>query len=369
MIIAHQDLHRDIAELKLRLQQEGFYEKPERLILLGWTYNIALVLGGLSAFVFLSPWWLRIPGILASSAGLLGISTHAHTASHGASSDRKWLNEFLLHLGFPFFLQISARYWHHSHIQIHHPHPNVVGVDDDCDLQPFFALNERDLEQRGPWRRLYHRWQGLLLPVVLGLNAFNVQRAGWKFLLRELRDPARRTRAHWVDLAVTSSHILVWVLLPMFFFPPWKVLAVYVLRVGLMGYAAFAAFASAHFPAEAVCLTDAARARSDFYFRQAVASVNFRTGFFGDMACNGVQFQIEHHIWPHINHLHYRRLSPLMRAFCQKHGMPYRTLGWGEALWKSYKVFFQPKPVLTDIEPLRLDAPSRESAFPSPSTP
>jgi linoleoyl-CoA desaturase len=356
-MVANEALYREVAELKERLRREGFYEKPEGPVLRSWVYNIALVLGGLWGFAFLEPLWLRVPGILLSALGSLGISTLAHTASHGAASGRKWLNTFLFHLGFPFFLQVSARYWNHSHIQVHHPNPNVVGVDYDCDLQPFFALNEGELRGRGRLARLYYRWQGLLLPFVLVFNGFNVQRAGWRFLIGELLDSQKRTRAHWVDLAVLSLHAGVWILLPMFFFPPWKVLAVHGLRIGLLGYLMFATFAAAHFPAEAVYLEKSQRDRTDFYFRQAIASINFRTGFFGRLACNGVEFQIEHHIWPHISHVHYRRLSPLMKAFCERHGMPYRTLGWFEAVWKSYQVFFRPKPLQEDVERLRLSAP------------
>ena len=40
----------------------------------------------------------------------------------------------------------------------------------------------------------------------------------------------------------------------------------------------------------------------------------------------------------------------MVEAFCRRHGYPYRTLGWGEALWKSYLTFWRPKPVRTDLE-------------------
>jgi len=50
-----------------------------------------------------------------------------------------------------------------------------------------------------------------------------------------------------------------------------------------------------------------------------------------------------------------------VREFCSKHGLPYRTLGWGEALWKSYRVFFFPKPVIADVNTLRLSDGSAPS--------
>ena len=342
----------DIAELKSTMRSLGLYERPAGRVVLCWLYNLALILGGLAVFVFSDALWLRIPAIVLSTLGLLGNATIAHSASHGSISDSSALNTFLFYFGFPFMLMVSAKYWNRSHIRVHHPAPNVIGVDDDSDLSPFFALNERDVAGAGPARRWFFRYQGYLIPFLIVFNGFNVQRTGWTLLVRELFDPGKRTASHWADLAAMFAHVLVWIGLPMLFFPMIDVLLVYVLRIVLMGYAMFAAFAAAHFPAEAICIDPDQRENFDF---------NFRTGFFGRLACNGVEYQIEHHIFPNISHIHYPRLSPLMRDFCARHGMPYRTLGWGEAIWKSYLVFFRPKPVLSDLESMRL-APAGSGA-------
>jgi linoleoyl-CoA desaturase len=142
--------------------------------------------------------------------------------------------------------------------------------------------------------------------------------------------------------------------LPMFFFPVLSVIGVHLLRFSLIGMALFAVLAPGHFPAEAVCLDPSERDRGDFYLRQTVATVNFRTGPIGRWLCSGLEYQIEHHMFPSISHRFYPAMSPLVRELCQRHGLPYRQLGWGEAIWKSYQVFAHPKAVLTDVEALRL---------------
>jgi linoleoyl-CoA desaturase len=258
-------------------------------------------------------------------------------------------------------------------VQIHHPAPNIVGLDADCDLRPVFAINEQhSQDNHHAWRRGLQRWQWLLLPLLLPLNGLNIHRQAWLRLLHELRDPALRSKAAWLDLACLLAHLAVFVVLPMWFFPVMSVLAVHLLRFALIGMVLFAVLAPGHFPGEAACLQQSERDRGDFYLRQAVTTVNYRTGPIGRWLCAGLEYQIEHHMFPSISHVFYPRMSPLVRDFCQRHGLPYRSLGWvgwAEAIWKSYRVFLRPKRVLADVEALRMGTPALIPALPVAAPP
>ena len=158
-------------------------------------------------------------------------------------------------------------------------------------------------------------------------------------------------------------HYACWIILPMLFFSPLNGLGFYALRIAFMGYAMFAVFAPGHFPAEAACL-DAAEERTDFIALQTSASVNFRTGIIGRFFCGGLEYQIEHHLFPHVAHIYYPKMSPLVEEFCRQYGYPYRTLTWRQAIWKSLAVFRTPKRIETAAEALRagrLPAPSAAS--------
>ena len=139
--------------------------------------------------------------------------------------------------------------------------------------------------------------------------------------------------------------------IPSIFFGPLPVLALYAVRVVLLGYAIFIAFAPAHFPEEAAFLDREGKGRAE-YFRKAdyillqtSTTLNFRTGFFGRLFCAGVDYQIEHHLFPGYSHVYYPEMSRILKRFCEVNGYPYRTLGWWEAVWKSLVVFGRPKPV------------------------
>lgn len=360
----------DLRRLRADLRAIGCYERPFARLLVTWLGMLAVGLGALVVFVTVPFVAARIAALVVAGLAFTSLATLGHTASHGAASDRRALSASLWYATYPLLLQVSARYWHWSHIQLHHPAPNVVGLDADCDLRPGFALNEQHVESGGPRARRWYGVQGYFLPFALLYNGFNIQRQGWKRLIHELRDPRERSAATYADLGCMVLHLLLCVAMPMLFFPAWKVLAVYSTLVTLVGVGMFAVLAPGHYPAAAVCLDESQRDAGDFYLRQAVATVNFRTGWFGSLLCSGLEFQLEHHLFPSLSHVHLRRASPLIKAFCARHGLPHRTLSWRRAVWECYLVFFRPKPVHSDVAALRgaLGEPPfpEESAFEAP---
>ena len=339
--------------MRAELRAIGCYERPFARLVVTWAAMLTVGLGSIAVFALVPSTLARVAAMLVASLAFTGLATLGHTASHGAASDRRFLSNLLWYATYPFLLQVSARYWHWSHIQLHHPAPNVVGIDEDCDLRPGFALNEQHVASGGPTWKRWNRIQGYLLPVALLYNGFNIQRQGWKRLVHELRNRRERSSATYADLACMVLHLLVWVAAPMLLFPVWKVLAVYATLVTLVGMGMFAVLAPGHYPAAAVCLDQSQREEGDFYLRQAVTTVNFRTNWFGSLLCSGLEFQLEHHLFPSVSHVHLRKASPLIKAFCERHGLPHRTMSWSRAVWESYMVFFHPKPVLSDVNALR----------------
>ncbi len=329
------------------VKERGPHEPKTARTLADLVSLLGMTLGGIAVFLLSGNVAIKAAAMFISTCGCLGISTIAHTASHYTAFRKKWPNRFLTYFGYPFFFGVSASYWWNKHCVVHHPTPNLIGKDDDIDLSPFFAITD-DRWNKGPFRFL-HRVQWLLIPVALSFNEFNIQRSGWVFLIKKLRDRHERKASHWIDVAALLSHWATWVLLPMLFFAPIDVIGFYVLRMALMGYAMFIGFAPAHFPPEAEA-AEADQKTADFILRQTATTVNFRTGRFGALLCGGVEYQIEHHLFPWIPPYYYPELSKTVSEFCRQHGYPYRTLGWGEGTWKSLAVFYRPKRVLARLD-------------------
>jgi linoleoyl-CoA desaturase len=356
----------------------GWNKRATGRILLDLLANLVLSLGGIAVFVISDNLLVKAAGMLVSTAGSLGVSTNTHTSSHYATSDKRWLNRALTFFGYPFFFGASATYWWNKHVAVHHPTPNVIGLDDDADLLPFFTIDQKHLEQATGFQRWWFRVQGLFVPFAIALNCFNVLFTSWRFLARALRDPSRRTMTHIWDLATLGLHVVVWLVIPAFIFGWGAALGFNLMRIALMGYALFIGFAPAHFPLEAKFVDSEGLSRKD-YFKQAdfillqtATAVNFRTGPLGRLLCSGVEFQIEHHLFPGVSHVYYPQMSKLVQKFCEEHGYPYRTLGWWEGTWKSLLVFWKPKPIVPRLASLRqTEAPKgqvtieSEAEFPS----
>ena len=144
----------------------------------------------------------------------------------------------------------------------------------------------------------------------------------------------------------------LWIAVPLLFCPAAEVALFLLLRTTLNGVAMFVSFAPTHLPAEAALLAPEARGE-DFIWLQTSTAVNFRAGQFGALFLSGLQYQIEHHLFPEVSHVHYPALSHRVKDFCERHGYPYRTMGWAEAVAKTVRVFFRPKPVLVSAERVR----------------
>jgi linoleoyl-CoA desaturase len=343
---------KSFAALREELRKRGYFEKAPVRIISQLAFEFFLI--GSSAVLFLScdNLLVRCVAVVIAAVASLAVSTNGHTSSHYATSDKKWINELLTFLCYPLCNGISAAYWWHKHIVGHHPAPNVIGLDGDIELMPWFAYTEEEYRRGSRLRRLYYRCQGLFILPVIGLLSFQFQAFGWKHLLGCLFDKKERKPYHFLDLALLLVHLAMWYVLPLAFFPPGDVLYFNLGRFILAGYAMFCIFAPAHFPAEAAAV-EQSPGPEDFVLLQTATTVNFRTGFFGRWLCSGVEYQIEHHLFCNISHVHYPAASKLVEEFCRENGYPYRTLGWGEAVWKSYLAFWKPKKVEARLEDLR----------------
>jgi len=341
----HPAIRADFEALRERLRAKGCYEKRPVRVIAELMINYVLVVGGMLVCAVSDQLLVRVAAILGSAYGTVGVTSNTHTSSHAATSNWSRLDQCLTFFGFPFTIAMATTYWRHHHLETHHLKPNVVGVDYDADLGPWFLLNQQQISRSSRWAQWYYHIQWLFFPVALALNAFSIQLSSLRFVWSALRDRLRRRIEHGVDLGMMVLHWLVWVVLPMAVWTPRGVVALYVVRMSLVGYGMFIAAAPAHYPAAAAYLDRESAESVDFLLHQTAVTVDFPTGWLGYLFYSGADYQIEHHLFPEISHVYYRRMQPDVEAFCRRHGYPYRRLGWVEAVWKSYRTLISPKPV------------------------
>jgi linoleoyl-CoA desaturase len=276
------------------------------------------------------------PGIALSVS--LGLAMAAigfnvmHDGSHGAYSSRPWINHLTarsLDL-----LGGSAYFWRFKHVIAHHTYTNISGQDDDLTL-----ANLGRLSPHVPWRRPF-RFQHLYVWALYALLAIEWQTTG------EIRSLlfARKIGLTSVPFPGRREHVLFWTgklvffglafAIPLFFHPWWHVLACYAVAAVTLGFVLAVVFQLAHCVEEAHFerpTVDGAVVDKEWAAHQAEATVDFAphnrllTWYLG-----GLNYQIEHHLFPGICHIHYPALAPLVDEVCRKHGVRYfshRTIG------------------------------------------
>ncbi|MBL8920098.1 MAG: acyl-CoA desaturase [Myxococcaceae bacterium] len=302
--------------------------------ILGWFVASWAVL------VFVAATWWQA-GLAAISLGLAmaGIGFNVqHDGGHRATSARQgWNRAMALTLD---VLGGSSYLWHWKHNVQHHSTPNVAGLDVDIDIEPLVRLSP---EQR--WRP-WHRYQHLYTWLLYALLAVK-----WHFV-DDFKDvvsgrigtrPFPRPRGF--DLAAFvfgKLFFFTWAfVVPALFHPLAHVLLGYLVASVVLSLSLALTFQCAHcVPGASFPKADAQREWAE---HQAITAVDFApahplwTWYLG-----GLNYQLEHHLFPRVCHVHYPKLAPIVRAVCEQHGVPYRVLpGVGAALWSHARFLFQ----------------------------
>jgi linoleoyl-CoA desaturase len=290
----------------------------------------AIVLGWLLAsyvlLVFVvGTWWLALP--LAISLGLsmaaLGFNVQ-HDGGHRAYSDRGWINK-LMAMALD-LLGGSSYVWARKHNSIHHSYANITGHDDDIDIGFLGRLSPHQK------RLKFHGWQHFYLWPLYGLLPIKWQ------VYDDFRDVfTGRTGGHrlarprgW-DLAIFIGGKVVFFTLalaiPLALHPVWVVLLFWVIATFVQGEVLSVIFQLGHcveLAAFPLPRPDTGRMEAPWAVHQIETTVDFAhrnrllTWFIG-----GLNFQIEHHLFPRICHLHYPALAPLVEETCREFGLQY----------------------------------------------
>ena len=282
---------------------------------------------GSYAFLVFGPvsWWTVVPA--SASLGLamaaIGFSIQ-HDGSHRGYSKHSIVNR-LAAISLD-MLGGSSYYWARKHNVIHHTYPNITGHDDDIELGLLGRLS--------PHQRHIgiHRLQHFYLWFLYGFISIK-----WQFY-DDFRDLLRgrigvhsvvRPRGQELAIFVVGKlfFLVMGVAVPVMLHSWWEVLAVYMGVSFFQGVTLSIVFQMAHCVEEAAFPmpeTASGRMASSFAVHQIETTVDFApdnkllSWFVG-----GLNYQIEHHLFPQICHIHYRAISPLVKQTCQEFGVRY----------------------------------------------
>ena len=256
-------------------------------------------------------------GVLSTQFGFLG-----HDAAHRQVFRSATWNDWTARVLAGVFAGLSYGWWRDKHNK-HHNAPNQEGKDPDVAAGAIAFTASAAAKRRGFTRWVLLR-QGWLFFPLLTLEGLNLHIASVRTLLTRGSVPHQRLEAGLVVVRLVAFvAVLLWVL------PFGKASAFLGLELAVFGLCLGASFAPNHKGMPIV----PPQGRPDFLSRQVLMSRNVRGGPLVDAAMGGLNYQIEHHLFPSMPRPNLRRAQPIIRAYCDRAGVSYAEVGlvesWG----------------------------------------
>jgi linoleoyl-CoA desaturase len=247
-----------------------------------------------------------------------------HDGAHGSFSKYKWVNNiaaFTLNL-----LGGSSFMWNIKHNVIHHAYTNIDGVDDDIDIQPWLRMSTT--QKKLAMHRYQHFYFWILYALLYILWIFVLDYM--KYFKGKIGDMALKNMTlsdHLVFWGFKALNIFLFVLLPIFTlgFIPW--LTGFLVFTLVAGFVISIVFQLAHtvehtqFP---MPQEDTGKLEDEWAIHQLKTTANFAPkNKFISWMIGGLNYQIEHHLFPKISHIHYPAIRKIIKQSCAEYGIPY----------------------------------------------
>jgi len=303
------------AELRRRVREEGLLDRRPRYYAIKIAIMAALLTAGWAAFFAVGDSWAQLLVAVYLAAVFGQIAFLGHEAGHRQIFRSRRRNEVAGLVHGNLLIGLSFGWWTGKHNR-HHAFPNQEGRDPDIAIGAVAFTPEQAGRRRGP-ARVLARYQAYLFFRMLLLEAVSMHIISMQAVLK---GPVRRWRLEGLLLLVHGAAYLTAFLLVL----SWpRALAFIAVQQGLFGLYLGSVFAPNHKGMPVLTEQD----ELDFVRRQVLTSRNVSGGRLTETMLGGLNYQIEHHLFPAMPRPALRRCRPLVRAFCAQAGLLYCEKG------------------------------------------
>jgi fatty acid desaturase len=273
--------------------------------------TVALLAGGWVAFVAIGDsWWqLAVAPFAAITFTQLGFL--AHDAGHKQIFVSRRSNDLAGLLLASLAVGLRYSWWLDNHNR-HHAHPNTDVKDPDANYGAL-AFTTGQAGGRGRFARVAYRYQAYFFFPLLLLSAIGLHLDSALFLA------SRRGQGRVGERLLFAVHVVAYLGVVFWVLAPVKAMVFVVAHQALLGLYLGVSFAPNHKGMPMLGADD----RSGFLDRQVLTSRNIRGGWLTDLVLGGLNYQIEHHLFPSMPRPNLRRAQRLVRQFCHEIGLPY----------------------------------------------
>jgi len=273
------------------------------------------------------PFWVHLLLAIVIGIGMAGVGMNVmHDGNHGSYSNINWINKFMG--GSIYILAGNVYNWQVQHNVLHHTYTNIVGHDEDLDAGRVIRFSKD-----AKWYS-FHRFQQYYSIFLYGLLTFN-----WaittdfkqmrSYLKRKLSyGEAKSPKILWTTLLITKTiYFTIWIVLPILIgITWWKVLVGFFVMHYTAGLILSVVFQLAHVVKETAnpVPNENGEIENTWAIHQLFTTTNFAPkNWIVNWYTGGLNHQIEHHIFPNISHVHYGKISKIVKETAQECNLPY----------------------------------------------
>lgn len=274
--------------------------------------------------------------LLGIVSGMVGINI-SHDALHGAYSPSSLVNRLL---GYTYdFVGLSSCVWKITHNYNHHIYTNIAGMDHDIDKAILLRLSAKDKLYRFHY---YQNWYIFFLYTLTGLNWIYL--SDYLYLYREFDKQKMPYSELVIFFLFKALNFIIFLGIPLMVMtlPWWQILFGYIVSMMAGGITVAMIFQLAHL-VENVRFPEPDNQgviHEQWGVHEMMTTSNFATqNPFVNYICGGLNFQVEHHLFPYLCHVHYKYIAPIVKETAKEFNLPYNeNVTVREAIRSHYRL-------------------------------
>ena len=344
----------EYAELKQFVRQEGLLEKQPRY----YTYKILSTVGLLAlsiAFLLLvHNFWLQLlnAAFMAFVFGQIGFL--GHDGGHRQIFKATWKNDIIVLLQGNLLVGMSYSWWNNKH-NAHHSHPNQLDMDPDIGIPAISFTQEQALSKRN-FFRFMAKYQVFFFFPLLALVTMDLQRVSILHLMK------KKVQHPIAEISMIILHYVLYFGLIFSQLNLWQGIIFILVHQALFGLYLGMTFAPNHKGMPIL----AKESQMDFLQRQVLTARNVTSHPFNDYMYGGLNYQIEHHLFPSMPRNNLKRAQKIIREYCASHSISYYETSSIQSIKEILTYLHEVGAPLRQKNPPRKEAMEGSTVVPKP---
>jgi len=292
-------------------------------------FNIILLITSIVTIIVIDTLWVQIINAIFLAVVFVQIGLIGHDAGHQQIAKNALINRLIGFVAGNLFMGISYKWFTEKHNK-HHSSPNVKDLDPDISY-PMIAFSKKEARKKKGLNRFITKHQAyFFIPLTL-FEEVNVRIESLKYFFRE--------RAHFsLELPFFITHFILYFGIIFYFLEFWQALLFIVINQAIFGFYLSLVFAPNH----KGMLMPNKKHSLNYLHLQILTTRNVRSNLLTDFLYGGLNYQIEHHLFPNMPRYNLKKTQKIVKNFCKSKSISYyETSMFGsyiEILQHLYKV-------------------------------